>query len=443
MELLEKCREILKENTQDTENLEAWVVGGAVRDDMLDKEPKDFDFVVIDETKQSMKKRGFNKIEAQSFPVFQDSLGHEYSLPRTEKSTGKGYHDFKIQTENVSLEEDLNRRDFTINAIARRISDGVYDYPVAVEDNYQAHAVKDLKEGTIRHITEAFEEDPVRIMRMARFASRLPDFEISPQTQLIAIENVDKLGNVPGERIGEEVHKAMKQAEEPTRFWDVLKKSGALEVIAPKLDELSEVSAGPEKHHGEGDAWTHTMMVMEEMQEIDANNHDKLMMALVHDIGKVETRNEENTGGHDKLGEPLAENLAENLRLSNEYKEKMKDACREHMRIFNVDQMQKHSMRESKVIELVERLDHAKGATQEELIDLAKADNRGREAEVPVDLSSFDRIEERLGAAREAINTVDAQYVADQRDKEIDDFDGEALGQTITNDRVHHMKKLQ
>jgi len=426
---------------EDLEELEYWIVGGAVRDKMLDKEPKDRDYVVIGATADEMKERGFKPIEATNFPVFQDSNGDEWALARKERKIGEGYHGFEAFTDDVSLEEDLARRDFTMNAIAYNPKEDIYDYPVAVEDNYQAHAVKDLKEGTIRHITEAFEEDPVRILRMARFASRLPDFEISPHTQLIATENVDKLENVPGERIGEEVHKAMKQAEQPTRFWDVLKKSGALEVIAPKLDELSEVSAGPEKHHGEGDAWTHTMMVMEEMQDIDANNHDKLMMALVHDIGKVETRNEDNTGGHDKLGEPLAEELAQNLRLSNEYKEKMKDACREHMRIFNVDQMQEHSMRESKVIELVERLDHAKGATQEELIDLAKADNRGREAEVPVDLTAFNRIEERLEKAREAINTVDAEYVAEQRGKNIEDFDGEALGQTLTNDRVHYMKR--
>jgi HD superfamily phosphodiesterase len=168
------------------------------------------------------------------------------------------------------------------------------------------------------------------------------------------------------------------------------------------------------------------------------------MMALVHDIGKLETRNEKNTGGHDKLGVELAEDLAEKWRLSNEYKEKMKDACREHMRIFKVDPAQESSMRESKVIELVQRLDGEKGATQEELMDLARADNAGREADIPVDMTAFNRIEERLEKAREAIETVDAQYVADQRDKEIEDFDsGESLGQTILNDRVHYMKKLE
>jgi len=184
-------------------------------------------------------------------------------------------------------------------------------------------------------------------------------------------------------------------------------------------------------------------MVLDEMNEIANGDHDKTMMALIHDIGKLETRNRANTGGHDQAGIEIAETLAERWRLSNEDKEKMKYAGREHMRIFNVDPEADNSMKESKVIKLVDRLDHAKGATQEELIDLAKADTQGREAENMYDMAGFDRIEARLENAREAIETVDAQYVADQRDKEIEDFDGENLGDIILQDRVRLMKQLE
>jgi len=445
-----KHEEIRNQDGIDFEDLKWYAVGGQVRDSLLGKEVEDFDFVVTEETEEEMLERGFHKIDAQSFPVFHDNQQNEFALARTEKNTGDGYHDFEIETDEVSLEADLRRRDLTINSIAMRPGKQDYHFPLIgnfeedeIRPQRRIDPIRDLDEKVLRHTSQAFKEDPVRVLRLARFAGRMPDFEIADETIEIAQLTAPKLSEVPGERIGDEIHKAMKQSEDPRRFWEVCMKVNALHVIAPELTKFRYISAGPEEHHGEGDLWTHTMMVVDEMSEIDPKNHDKLMMALVHDIGKLETRNEKNTGGHDKLGVELAEELAEKWRLSNEYKEKMKDACREHMRIFNVDPQQESSMRESKVIELVERLDGSKGATQKELIDLAKADNRGREADVEVDDSTFDRIEERLELAREAIETVDAQYVADKRDKEIDDFEGEALGQTITNDRVHYMKQLE
>lgn len=443
-------KEIENQENIDFENLKWYAVGGQVRDSLLGKKVEDFDFVVVEETEEDMIERGFNKIEAQSFPVFHDDQGNEFAIARTEKSTGNGYHDFETQTENVSLEADLRRRDLTINSIAMSPGEQNYHFPLLnnfEEDEIRPEQpitpIKDLEENVLRHTSKSFKEDPVRVLRLARFASRFPDYTIADETIEIAQLTSPKLAEVPGERIGEEIHKAMKQAENPRRFWEVCMQVNALHVIAPELTKMRYISAGPEEHHGEGDVWTHTMMVLDEMAEIDLGNNDKMMMALVHDIGKLKTRMSQNTGGHDKKGVEIAENLAERWRLSNEYKEKMVDACKEHMRIFNVDPEQENSMKESKVIKLVQRLDHSKGATQEELMDLARADNAGREAEHPVDISAFERIENRLNMAREAIETVDAQYVTDQRDKEIDDFDGEALGQTILNDRVHYMKKLQ
>jgi tRNA nucleotidyltransferase (CCA-adding enzyme) len=447
MDLITVCQDNLKNVSQNTEDLEVWVVGGAVRDDYLGKDFKDLDFTVVGETEESMLERGFEKIEAQSFPVFHDDNGHEYALARTETSTGDGYHEFEAETENVEIIDDLKRRDFTMNAMAKRVSDGVYEYPVAVEGNRNAHSIKDLDEGVIRHVSDSFEEDPVRILRMARFASRFPDFQIASDTMQYAQEMSPKLElgkeieeNVPGERVQEEIIKAMKEAEDPVRFWEVMKKSGALKFTLPELAEMEEVSAGPERHHQEGDTWTHTMMVMREAQRLRPNDHRLLLMALVHDIGKIKTQGQDNTGGHDREGIKVIEEISDRLKLSNNLKQTLIDASKQHMRIFNVPLTAPNSMNEKKVIDLVQQLDHEKGATQEELMDLAEADTKGR---IPSQSLSRRNIEKRLETAREAINTVDAEYVASKRNKEISDYSGESLGQMITMDRVEYMKENQ
>lgn len=448
-DIREKHEQIKDQDKIDFEDLTWYAVGGQVRDSLIGEPVNDYDFVVIDQTEQEMKERGFNKIDAQSFPVFHDTEGHEYALARTEKSTGSGYHDFEIETEDVSLEADLRRRDFTINSIAMKPGEQNYHFPLLnnfeedeIRPQKPINPVQDLDQQIIRHTSQAFKEDPVRVLRLARFAARMPEFEIADETIEMAQLTAPQLDEVPGERIGDEIHKAMKQAENPRRFWEVAMQTNALHVIAPELTKMRYISAGPEEHHGEGDLWTHTMMTIDEMNKIANGSHDKMLMALVHDIGKLETRFEENTGGHDKLGVEIAEELAERWKLSNEYKEKMKDACEQHMRIFNVDPEQENSMKESKVINLVQSLDHATGATQDELLDLAKADNRGREADQDVGDDTFKRIGERLEMARDAIETVDAQYVADERDKEIEDF-GEEMGEVILNDRVHYIKSLE
>lgn len=439
MDLLDKCRQILEENNQETKNLETWVVGGAVRDDLLDKKPKDIDFIVIDETEESIKDRGFNKIEAQSFPVFQDSLGHEYSLPRTEESTGEGYHDFKIQTENVTLQEDLKRRDFTINALARRVSDGAYEYPAAIQENPGAHSIKDLNEGIIRHITNAFGDDPVRILRMARFAARY-DFQVAKDTMQAARENRGKLEKVPGERIGAEIIKAMKEAKDVRAFFEVLRGCKALNIIMPNVAEFPEISAGPEKYHQEEDLWEHTMMTMEEMQKIEPNNPDLLLMALVHDIGKVKNKDADNHGKHPKTGIPLIKQVCDRLKFGNDRTQKLVDSSRQHMRIHNTPMSAENRMTEKKVLDLIENLDHEKGASLDELIKLCKADAKGRK---PPQEIKQKQIRKRLEAAREVHEKVDAEYSVKKRNKTIKDYEPENIGQMIIADKVEMLKEKQ
>lgn len=446
MTLLEDCRTILKENTQDTEDLDVWVVGGAVRDDKLGQDYNDLDFTVVEETEESMENRGFQKIDAQNFPVFQDSKGHEYALARSEESIGEGYHDFETVTDNVDIEQDLERRDFTINAIAQRISDGVYEYPVAVEGNHAAHSIRDLNNKTLRHITNAFEEDPVRILRMARFAARYPSFEICDDTMMLAQENSYKLDlseedpAIPGERVGEEIIKAMKQAEDPVRFFEVLKESGAMHYIMPNVEQFKEVSAGPEKHHQEGDMWTHTMMTVREAHDIRPNDHRLLLMALVHDIGKVKNKQSDNHGQHPKEGIPLIRELTSRLKFGNELEQTMVDASRHHMRIHSTPMKAHNRMGEKKVLDLVEKLEAEKGASLDELIDLCQADSKGRIPSQPI----YEKgIRKRINTAKEAINKIDAEYVTSKRGKTIDDYSGESIGQMIIQDRVEYMKRNQ
>jgi len=439
-DILETARKEIEQNSQDTEDLEIYVVGGAVRDFLLDKEFSDLDFTVVGESPATMKERGFKEIEAQSFPVFQDSEGNEIALARRESSTGDGYHEFNTEITNVSIEEDLERRDFTMNAVAINLDTGVWEYPVAVEGNRDAHSIKDINTGIIRHITDAFEEDPVRILRMARFASRYPDFEIAKDTKFKAKRNAEKLEEVAGERIQEELIKAMEEAEQPTRFFEVLKKVKALNYFMPKVAQFKDVSAGAEKYHEEGDLWSHTMMTIKEAHKIDPNNANLLLMALVHDIGKVETQDEENSGGHDMLGIPLIEEMSYRLKFSNELEEKLVDASRHHMRIHNTPLKADDSMREKTVIDFVQKINRGKGATIDELLKLCEADARGREPEQDIDKEG---IKQRLAVAQEAIDEVDASYSARKRGGIIEDFEGEALGQMVTQDRIEYMRDRQ
>lgn len=439
-DILEKARHEIEQNNQDTEDLEIYVVGGAVRDHLLEKEFNDLDYTVVGESPATMKERGFKEIEAQSFPVFQDSEGNEIALARRESSTGDGYHDFETEIVDVSIEEDLERRDFTMNAVAINLDTGVWEYPVAVEGNRDAHSIRDINTGIIRHITDAFEEDPVRILRMARFASRYPDFEVAEDTKFKAKRNAEGLEEVPGERIKEELLKAMKEAEKPTRFFEVLKEVKALNTFMPKVAQFKDVSAGAEKYHEEGDMWSHTMMTIKAAHEIDSNNPDLLLMALVHDIGKIETKDEENSGGHDMLGIPLIEEMSHRLKFSNDLRQKLVDASRHHMRIHNTPLSADDSMREKTVIDFVQKLERGKGATTEELLNLCEADAKGR---IPEQEINKEGIKQRLALAKEAIEEVDAHYSATKRGGIIEDFDGEAFGQMITQDRIEYMRERQ
>jgi len=208
--------------------MKIYLVGGAVRDKLLGKKPKERDFVVVGSTPAEMLALGFRKV-GKNFPVFLHPKTHEeYALARTERKTGKGYFGFKCYTsKNVTLEEDLKRRDLTINAMAE-------DEKGRLFDPYGGQ--KDLKKRVLRHVSEAFAEDPLRVLRVARFTAKFADFKIHPKT-LKLMQDLVKANEIEAlvtERVWQEIENSL-QEKNPERFWQTLEECGALKIILPEI----------------------------------------------------------------------------------------------------------------------------------------------------------------------------------------------------------------
>lgn len=364
---------------------EWYVVGGAVRDAILGVEYNDLDFVVVGETPESMESKGFEQIDASSFPVFHDDEHQEWALARTEKKRGYGYTGFEVFTDDVGIREDLKRRDLTVNSIALFVGRRGWDI---VDPN---DGVSDAEDGVLRHVSDAFAEDPLRVLRVARYASRfavpiwenhadivdypdrtsqvVPDHtfayfdddrKLVIDSMVVAEETVEMMRSVSHElermsrdRIGNEIVTAMKQARRPSRFWEVLEESGALAVLWPALYRSTIVPAGRDEHHAEGSVFDHTMLVVDRMAEIahrqDIDGIDRarrLLMAVGHDIGKVISADRQGgihsddppTGfsGHARIGAEHLELMVERLGLDGSIGDAMIDGAREHMRFFDL-----------------------------------------------------------------------------------------------------------
>ncbi len=262
--------------------MEIFRVGGFVRDTLLGIEAKDIDYVVIGESPDSMMAKGF--VRVGHFPVFlHPETQDEYALARSEVSTGKGHADFLYEWEGVTLEQDLLRRDLTINAMAMT-HDGHLIDPYGGRE--------DLKNGVLRHVSLSFMEDPLRILRVARFAARgfeVADETLSLMTKMVSEGMIDAL---TAERIWMETEKAM-LSPLPERFFHVLDDCGALKVIFPELDSMKNVPQRSD-FHAEGDVWVHTLMVLEEAAALSDKLSDQRklrvrMGALLHDLGKINT----------------------------------------------------------------------------------------------------------------------------------------------------------
>jgi len=267
-------------------NLKIYKVGGAVRDMLLGKQPNDLDYVVVGSTEEEMLSLGFEKVGAD-FPVFLHPETHdEYALARIERKTGSGYNGFTVNaSQSVTLKEDLERRDLTVNAMAMDENDVLYD---------PFNGQKDLKNKTLRHVSEAFKDDPLRILRIARFCAKMPGFTVADETASMMKKMVadGEINELTKERIWKEIEKVM-VTPRPSRFFEVLDDLGALEVIFPEIKKMQGIPQ-PKKHHAEGDVYIHVMMVLDRATDLSANLSDEnkilvRMAALYHDIGKAYT----------------------------------------------------------------------------------------------------------------------------------------------------------
>jgi tRNA nucleotidyltransferase (CCA-adding enzyme) len=345
-------------------------VGGAVRDRRLGLPAQERDWVVVGTSPAEMERRGFKPV-GKDFPVFlHPKTQEEYALARTERKTAPGYHGFVFHTApDVTLEQDLVRRDLTINAIARG-PDG------ALTDPFGGQA--DIRDRIFRHVSGAFAEDPVRILRLARFAARFADFSVAPETlalmrQMVEHGEVDAL--VP-ERVWQEIARGLMEAT-PSRMLAVLRECGALARIMPELDALWGVPQ-PALHHPEIDTGVHMMLVV----DYAASRGFDLAVrfaALMHDLGKGVTPAADWPAhhGHEGMGVKLIEALCKRLKVPNECRDLALMTAREHGNVSRAE-----ILRPNTIVTLFERCDaFRKPQRFAQMLLAAECDFRGRGGE--------------------------------------------------------------
>jgi tRNA nucleotidyltransferase (CCA-adding enzyme) len=350
--------------------MEIYLVGGAVRDALLGRAPSERDWVVVGATPEQMVRQGYRPV-GRDFPVFlHPDTGEEYALARTERKTGPGYRGFTIHAApDVTLEDDLRRRDLTINAMARA-DDGT------LIDPYGGRA--DLEARLLRHVSPAFAEDPVRVLRVARFAARFAEagFRVAPETtalmrRMVAEGEVDAL--VP-ERVWQEMRTALGERC-PQMFVEALRTCGALARILPEVDRLFGVPQ-PARWHPEIDTGRHTLMVLEQAAALSDQTRVRFA-ALTHDIGKGVTPAELLPAhhGHEARGATMIETLAQRLRIQNDHRDLAVLVARYHCTAHRVAEL-----RPATALKLLERLDAFRRPERfEEFLLACEADMRGRE----------------------------------------------------------------
>jgi len=321
--------------------MQTYVVGGAVRDALLGLTVRDRDYVVVGSTAEEMLAAGFKSV-GKDFPVFlHPNTQEEYALARTERKTAKGYKGFTVHaSKEVTLEEDLARRDLTINAIAQDAHGQCID---------PFNGMGDIKNKIFRHVSPAFAEDPVRILRIARFAARFADFSIASETSLL-MQQMVKEGEVDAlvpERVWQELAKGMME-KKPSRMFEVLRQCGALQKILPELDNLWGVPQPP-KHHPEIDTGLHMMLVM----DYAATQNYSLPIrfaALCHDFGKGTTPKDilPRHIGHEERSVGLLQTVAKRLRVPNDCKELAQITAKFHGKVH-----QAHDMRPATLLKFL------------------------------------------------------------------------------------------
>lgn len=308
------------------EIIKYYLVGGAVRDLMRGETAKDKDYLVVGSTPQKMIESGFRQV-GKEFPVFlHPETKEEYALARKERKTGPGHDGFSFEfSPDVTIEEDLFRRDLTINAMAMDLEKGN-----ELIDPYLG--LKDLEDKTLRHVSEHFVEDPLRVLRVARFGALLDDFAVHPETLKLMqeITSSGELLNLSAERIFMEMEKAM-QYPTPMRFFEILSDCDALKVLFPELEKLKGVTQTP-KYHPEGDAWVHTMLVLKNGCLLSEKLEIRFS-CLMHDFGKGITPVEilPKHTAHETAGLPLIREFCKRYKMPNKIRDLALKVCQYHL----------------------------------------------------------------------------------------------------------------
>jgi tRNA nucleotidyltransferase (CCA-adding enzyme) len=335
-----------------------FLVGGAVRDKLLNKPINDKDYVAV-----GYKQEDFShwKLVGKDFPVFLNDNDEEVALARIERKISDGYNGFIVETENVSLEDDLKRRDLTINSMAE-LDNKIFD---------PFNGQKDLENKILRHTSEAFSEDPLRVLRLARFSARFPDFTIANETMKLAYSLRDELKSLTAERVWIEVEKTLK-TEKPSKFFRTLDEIGVLDEVFPELFQMKTIPQKP-NYHAEGDLFTHTMMVLDEVCKL-SNDPVVRFSVLYHDIGKIDTfLTNGNLHGHEDINivKPRLDDMKKKYKIPNEFYKQALSVAILHGKI--------HSFPEMRAKTKVKLFNHKYFPRDiDGLLDAVSADSTGR-----------------------------------------------------------------
>ena len=411
--------------------MEIYLVGGAVRDALLGLKVVDRDWVVVGSTPEALVRLGYLPV-GKDFPVFlHPQTKEEYALARTERKTALGYRGFEVHAApDVTLLQDLARRDLTINSIAAHPSinwpKGLFDTDFeALIDPYGGQA--DLNAKVLRHVTGAFREDPVRILRLARFAARFSDFTVAPETlvlmqQMVADGEADAL--VP-ERVWQELARGL-MAHKPSRMLEVLRSCGALQRLLPEVDKLWGVPQRVE-YHPEVDTGIHLMMVLDMAAKLEAPLAVRFA-CLTHDLGKGTTPVDvlPRHIGHEERSARLLKAVCERLRVPVECRELADVVAREHGNIHRSGEFGPAAL-----VRLLERCDaFRKPQRFGDVLLACECDARGR---LGLNESPYPQRQRLLGVLRAAQSVV-TSTIAEQAQR--DGLDGKKIGELIHAARI-------
>lgn len=400
--------------------MKIYKVGGAVRDSLLGLPVKDHDWVVVGGSPEEMLELGYKPV-GRDFPVFLHPDSHEeYALARTERKTAPGYKGFSFNAApDVTLEEDLGRRDLTINAIAEDNNGNIID---------PFNGKADLEEGVLRHVSPAFVEDPLRVIRTARFAARF-EFSIADKT-LALMRQISQSGELEAlapERVWQETERVLAEIR-PVRFFEVLRECYALARIFPEIDNLFGVPQ-PENYHPEIDSGIHTMMVLEQACTLSLDTTVRFA-ALVHDLGKATTPKEEwpSHKGHEERSADLVMQLCDRYRIPGKYRELAVIVARHHLDSHRIREMQPAT-----VVGKLEALDAFRRPDRFELFLLAcEADARGRSGREQKD---YPQARYFAGCLQAATN-ISIRELTDQG------LEGKAMAEAIRQSRIDAIRKM-